>query len=279
MWSPARSGAALGAPRQFVLVLSAIGVIAYLSSCAGGRSSEGRLTRCSRHGAGAFPPPVGKHRHPPGPVGAVHDGCPLPRPAPEPPHPARPSGREANPYTYAAGDPVNRTVPAGTLSLDIGGEACSWMCLNGGVNTNEDGGPHGYPGVGLGTPGAGVNGGLASGSAEQGWTGEIACGIGPAGLSVATDDPAGVGTGRLPRRRARQPSRPVPVLLSAGSRPYAGTRGFGGGRFARHRGHRHRQSSVAVQSAAGGLFCGQASPTKSRDRVAGLSCTTETALL
>ncbi|MGK5497426.1 RHS repeat-associated core domain-containing protein [Streptomyces sp. URMC 125] len=46
------------------------------------------------------------------------------------PHPGRftrpdPSGREANPYAYAVGDPVNRTDPTGTLSLDIGGEVCS----------------------------------------------------------------------------------------------------------------------------------------------------------
>ncbi|MGW0412240.1 RHS repeat-associated core domain-containing protein [Streptomyces collinus] len=106
-----------------------------------------------------------------------------------------PSGQEENPYLYAEGDPVNRIDPNGLLSLDVGGEACYWVCIGAGASINEDGGVHPYLSVGLGTPGASGDLGLASGSAGPGWTGEVACGLGPAELSVATDGSEGVGTG------------------------------------------------------------------------------------
>ncbi|MEU9026234.1 RHS repeat-associated core domain-containing protein [Streptomyces sp. NPDC048383] len=106
-----------------------------------------------------------------------------------------PSGQEKNPYLYAEGDPVNRIDPSGLLSLDLGGEACFWLCGGAGVSVNEDGSVHPYLSLGVGNPGASVDASLASGSADKGLTGEVACGFGPAELSVATDGSEGVGTG------------------------------------------------------------------------------------
>ncbi|MER7487623.1 RHS repeat-associated core domain-containing protein [Streptomyces sp. NPDC126497] len=106
-----------------------------------------------------------------------------------------PSGQEKNPYLYAEGDPVNRIDPQGLLSFDIGGEACFWVCGGAGVSINEDGSLHPYVSAGVGTPGGSVDASLASGSADQGWTGEVACGFGPFDVSVATDGSEGVGTG------------------------------------------------------------------------------------
>ncbi|PJN01568.1 Wall-associated protein [Streptomyces sp. CB01201] len=106
-----------------------------------------------------------------------------------------PSGQEKNPYLYAEGDPVNRIDPRGLLSLDLGIEACDLLCLGGGVSINEDGSVHPYLSVGGGTPGVSADASLASGSADTGLTGEVACGFGPAELSVATDGSEGVGTG------------------------------------------------------------------------------------
>ncbi|MEV6552772.1 RHS repeat-associated core domain-containing protein [Streptomyces sp. NPDC051597] len=106
-----------------------------------------------------------------------------------------PSGQEKNPYLYAEGDPVNRIDPRGLLSLDLGIEACDVLCLGGGVSVNEDGSVHPYLSVGVGSPGASADASLASGSADSGLTGEVACGFGPAELSVATDGSEGVGTG------------------------------------------------------------------------------------
>ncbi|MFI5875114.1 RHS repeat-associated core domain-containing protein [Streptomyces sp. NPDC051445] len=106
-----------------------------------------------------------------------------------------PAGREQNPYLYAEGDPVNRIDPDGLLSLDIGVEGCLWVCGGIGASINDDGSVHPYLSAGVGTPGASADAGLASGSAGPGWTGEVACGIGPVDLSVATDGSEGVGTG------------------------------------------------------------------------------------
>ncbi|AIS02312.1 RHS repeat-associated core domain-containing protein [Streptomyces glaucescens] len=106
-----------------------------------------------------------------------------------------PSGQEKNPYLYAEGDPVNRIDPNGLLSLDIGGEACFWICGGAGVSINEDGSVRPYVSAGVGTPGGSVDASLASGSADRGWTGEVACGFGPLEASVSTDGSEGVGTG------------------------------------------------------------------------------------
>ncbi|OKK21933.1 hypothetical protein AMK16_01405 [Streptomyces sp. CB00455] len=71
-----------------------------------------------------------------------------------------------NLYLYAEGDPVNRIDPNGLLSLDIGGEACFWLCGGAGVSINDDGSVHPYVSFGAGSPGASVDGSLASGSAD-----------------------------------------------------------------------------------------------------------------
>lgn len=107
-----------------------------------------------------------------------------------------PSGQEQNPYLYAEGDPVNRIDPSGLWSIDVGAEGCYWgLCGGGGVSVNSDGSVHPYLQAGIGSPGASFKASYSNGSAESGWTGESACGVGPVEFTVSTDGSQGFGTG------------------------------------------------------------------------------------
>ncbi|MFH8799018.1 hypothetical protein ACH4F6_05365 [Streptomyces sp. NPDC017936] len=102
-----------------------------------------------------------------------------------------------NPYLYAEGDPVNRIDPDGLVSTGFSGEACSYLCIGGGLSFNDDGSIHPSLSVGAGTSGASGGVEASAGDANSGATGEWECSAGYywAWVSSQGDTAAGAGTG------------------------------------------------------------------------------------